>query len=101
MLLITLIGNLFLISTKKHELSLLKDIKRIKDIIDVKNETFKIISDDIKCLQREYEKKIEEYKQFSVFIKNTDFVISSSLSKSPYNQLFFLLCKNTISDCLI
>ena len=50
---------------KKHELSLLKDIKRIKDIIDVKNETFKIISDDIKCLQREYEKKIEEYKQFT------------------------------------
>ena len=50
---------------KKHELSLLKDIKRIKDIIDVKNETFKFISDDIKTYQKQYEKKIKEYKQFT------------------------------------
>ena len=50
---------------KKHELSLLKDIKRIKDIIDVKNETVKFISDDIKKYQKQYEKKIEAYKQFT------------------------------------
>lgn len=50
---------------KKHELSLLKDIKRIKDIIVVKNETVKFISDDIKRYQKQYEKKIEEYKQFT------------------------------------